>query len=83
MKGGTSATIRSGRSGESCLSKDQMETPLMCSTEVNQTLVCCEIRKFGEFWIETGSRLREGSGKSWSRTGLGSGIELGPRLEPD
>ena len=42
--------------------------------------MCCEIRKFGEFQIETGSRLREGSRKSWSRTGLGSGIELEPRL---
>ena len=42
--------------------------------------MCYEIRKFGEFRIETGSRLKEGSGKSWSRTGLGSGIELGSRL---
>ena len=42
--------------------------------------MCYEIRKFGKFRIETGSRLREGSRKSWSRTGLGSGIELGSRL---
>ena len=42
--------------------------------------MCYEIQKFGKFQIGTGSRLREGSRKNWSRTGLGSGIELGSRL---
>ena len=34
---GSSTTLSPSRSGESCLSRDQRETPLMCSTEVNQT----------------------------------------------
>ena len=34
----SSATLSPWRSGESYLSKDQRETPLTCSTEVNQTL---------------------------------------------
>ena len=37
---GSSTTLSHGRSGESCLSKDQRETPLTCSTEVNQTSLC-------------------------------------------
>ena len=39
---GSSATLSPWRSGESCLSKDQKETPLTCSTEVNQTPLCVE-----------------------------------------
>ena len=34
---GSFATLSLGRSGESCLSKDQKETPLASSTKVNQT----------------------------------------------
>ena len=34
---GSSATLSPWRSGESCLSKEQRETPLTCSTEVKQT----------------------------------------------
>ena len=34
------ATLSPWRSGESCLSKDLKETPLTCSTEVNQTPLC-------------------------------------------
>ena len=37
---GSSATLSYRRSGESCLSKDQRETPLTYSTEVNQTPLC-------------------------------------------
>ena len=37
---GSSATLSPWRSGESCLSKDQRETPLTCSIEVNQTPLC-------------------------------------------
>ena len=37
---GSSTTLSPWRSGESCLSKDQRETPLTCSTEVNQTPLC-------------------------------------------
>ena len=36
----SSAILSHGRSGESYLSKDQRETPLMCSTEINQTPLC-------------------------------------------
>ena len=39
---GSSATLSPWRSGESCLSKDQRETPLTRSTEVNQTPLCVE-----------------------------------------
>ena len=42
---GSSAILSHRRSGESCLSKDQRETPLTCSTEVNQTPLC--VVKFG------------------------------------
>ena len=42
---GSSATLSPWKSGESCLSKDQRETPLTCSTEVNQTPLSVE--KFG------------------------------------
>ena len=31
---GSSATLNHWRSGESCLSKEQRETPLTCATEV-------------------------------------------------
>ena len=34
---GSSAILSPRKSGESCLSKDQREDPLMCPTEVNQT----------------------------------------------
>ena len=34
---GSSATLSPWRSGESCLSKEQRETPLTCATEVKQT----------------------------------------------
>ena len=37
---GFSATLSHGRSGESCLSKDQREIPLTSSTEINQTPLC-------------------------------------------
>ena len=37
---GSSAILSPWRSGESCLSKDQREIPLMCSTKVNQTPLC-------------------------------------------
>ena len=50
---GSSATLSHERSGESCLSKDQRETPLMCSIEVNQSPLC--VVKFGS--LES-SRLR-------------------------
>ena len=39
---GSSATLSPRRSGESCLSKDQRETPLTHSTKVNQTPLCVE-----------------------------------------
>ena len=41
---GSSATLNPWRSNESCLSKDQRETPLTCSTEVSQT---CEKGRTG------------------------------------
>ena len=34
LDSGSSATLSPWRSGESCLSKEQRETPLTCSTEV-------------------------------------------------
>ena len=37
---GSSATLSPWRRGESCLSKDERETPLTYSTEVNQTPLC-------------------------------------------
>ena len=41
---GSSTTLCPWKSGESCLSKDQRETPLTCSTKVNQT---CEKGRIG------------------------------------
>ena len=40
LHSGSLVTLSHGRSGESCLSKDQKETPLTCSTKVNQTPLC-------------------------------------------
>ena len=60
---GSPATLSPWRSGESCLSKDQRETPLMSSTEVNQTGVESENRKLGEIRLETGSGQEKESGK--------------------
>ena len=37
LDSGSSATLSPWRSGESCLSKEQRETPLTCPTEVKQT----------------------------------------------
>ena len=44
---GSSATLSPWRSGKSCLSKEQRETPLMSSTKVNQTGV---EKKKSEAW---------------------------------
>ena len=59
-----------GRSGESCLSTDQKKISLMSSIEANQTYENVESGKHRSFG------LKEGSGKSWSRTKLGSRLEL-------
>ena len=42
---GSSTTLSPWKSGESCLSKNQREIPLTCSTKVNQTPLC--VVKFG------------------------------------
>ena len=67
---GSSATLSPWRSGESCLSKDQRETPVTSSTEVNQTGVESENRKLGEIgWKLDPVRRRNPVSKECGRFG--------------
>ena len=67
---GSSATLSPWRSSESCLSRDQRETPLTSSTEVNQTGVEAKTGSLGKSgWEPNPVRRRNPVSKNCGRFG--------------